>query len=216
MAQRGVIGTTALVLAGGPADELSAVTPGAPNKAFITIGGMTLLERTLRALRASASISRIVVVAPPHTHDRAEFALADECRRDGVLIRDSLRSGLHGLPPNAQILVSASDLPVLTAQSVDDYVMRAYETGADVTYGCVERKIHLAKYPQVPHTWAPLRDGTFCGTGFVTLRPRIWPSLERFIERLGQARKNPAAPGAAFRLGHSTSVRDQAADDSPS
>jgi hypothetical protein len=55
----------------------------------------------------------------------------------------------------------------------------------------LEKRVHLAKYPDVPHTWAPLRDGTFCGTGFVTIRPRVWPSLERFIEQLGHARKNP-------------------------
>jgi molybdopterin-guanine dinucleotide biosynthesis protein A len=191
MAERGIIGTTAIVLAGGPADDLSAKTPGAPNKAFVAIGGMALVERTLRGLKSSAAISRIIVVAPERVHGHPALALADEVRPDGERIRDSLRSGLAGLPPNTDVLVSTSDLPVLTAQSVDDYVMRAHEKDADLTYGCLEKRVHLAKYPDVPHTWAPLRDGTFCGTGFVTIRPRVWPSLERFIEQLGHARKNP-------------------------
>ena len=188
---RGVIGTTAVVLAGGPHDELAARTPGAPNKAFVAIDGVALVERTLRALRASASIDHIIAVAPPRVHGHPALALADECRADGSRISDSLRSGLAGLPLEYDVLVSTSDLPVLTAESVDDFVMRAHETGADMTYGCLEKSIHMAKYPQVPHTWAKLRDGTFCGTGFVTIRPRVFPSLERFIEDLGRARKNP-------------------------
>lgn len=191
MAQRGIIGTTAIVLAGGPQDALAAKTPGAPNKAFVAVGGTALVERTLRALRSSASIGRIIVVAPEKVHGHPALALANEFRPDGKRITDSLRNGLSGLPEASDVLVSTSDLPVLTAESVDDFIFRACEKDADLTYGCLEKRTHEAKYPHVPHTWARLRDGTFCGTGFVTIRPRVFPSLERFIEQLGHARKNP-------------------------
>lgn len=201
MAQRGVIGITAVVLAGGPQDELAARTPGAPNKAFVAIGGMALVERTLRSLRSSASIERIIVVAPPAVHGHPALALATECRPDGIKIRDSLRSGLANLPPDADVLVSTSDLPVLTARSIDDYVLRAIEKEADLTYGCIEKQTHLAKYPRVPHTWARLAGGTYCGTGFITIRPRIFPSLDRFIEQLGHARKNPLHLAKLFGWG---------------
>jgi molybdopterin-guanine dinucleotide biosynthesis protein A len=191
MAQRVVKPVTAIVLAGGPHDDLAAHTPGAPNKAFVEIAGVTLVERTLRALRAAPSVGKIIVVAPVQTRGLPALALADEVRPDGERIRDSLRSGLDGLPPDDDVLVSTSDLPVLTVESIEDYIAQARAKEADLTYGCVEKRVHLAKYPQVPHTWAPLRDGTYCGTGFITIRPRVFHSLERFIERLGQARKNP-------------------------
>ncbi len=198
MAQRGIIGMTAIVLAGGPRDELALRTPGAPNKAFLAIGGTALVERTLRALRSSSAVGRIIVVAPLSAQGHPALALADEFRPDGKRIRDSLRSGLAGLAPDQDVLVSTSDLPVLTPQSVDDFILRAVECDADLTYGCVEQRAHFRKYPGVPHTWARLRDGTFCGTGLVTIRPRIFPSLERFIERLGRARKNPLALARLF------------------
>lgn len=191
MAQTAVKPMNAIVLAGGPRDDVAAHTPGAPNKAFVEIAGVTLVERTLRALRAAPSVGRIVVVAPPETHALPALSLADEVRPDGERIRDSLRSGLAGLPPEEDVLVSTSDLPVLSVESIEDYIAQARSKNADLTYGCLEKRVHLAKYPQVPHTWAPLRDGTYCGTGFITIRPRVFPSLERFIERLGQARKNP-------------------------
>ncbi len=191
----------AVVLAGGPHDALAARTPGAPNKAFVEIAGVTLVERTLRALRASPSVGRIIAVAPPQMHGSSALAAADECRADGVRIRDSLRSGLTGLPPDEDVLVSTSDLPVLTVESVEDFISRAFHADADLTYGCLEKRVHEAKYPQVPHTWAPLRGGTYCGTGFVTIRPRVFPSLERFIEELGRARKNPLQLARLFGAG---------------
>ncbi len=188
----------AIVLAGGPHDELAAHTPGAPNKAFVEINGATLVERTLRALRDSAGVGRIVVVAPPSVHQSAALALADDVRADGVRIRDSLRSGLAGSDPDADLLISASDLPVLTPRAVDDYIARAEAANADLTYGCLEKATHLAAFPEAPHTWAHLRDGDYCGTGFITMKPRVWPALERVIERLGEARKNPLKLASLF------------------
>lgn len=188
----------AVVLAGGPHDELAATTPGAPNKAFVEINGVTLVERTLRALRRSARVDKIVVVAPTDAADSPALSLADEVRPDGVRISDSLRSGIAGFDPNADLLISASDLPVLTPEAVDDFIARAQTADADLTYGCIEQATHMAKFPEAPHTWARLKDGTYCGTGFITMRPRVWPALERVIERLGRARKNPVKLASLF------------------
>jgi GTP:adenosylcobinamide-phosphate guanylyltransferase len=181
----------AVVLAGGPADEVAKLQDGAPNKAFVRIGGRALVERVLYALRSSKAISRIVVVAPPATHASPALALADERRADGVHIRESLSNGLGGLPEAEPVLVATSDLPVITAASIDDFAQRALALDADIGYGCVEQSVHLAKYPQVPHTWARLADGTFCGAGLATIRPRIVAQLNQFIEELGAARKKP-------------------------
>jgi molybdopterin-guanine dinucleotide biosynthesis protein A len=190
--------TTAVVLAGGPADAVAALQPGAVNKAFVKVGGITLVERTLLALRRSSSVDRIVVVAPTATHNDPALTLADECRADGTRIRDSLRSGLSQLPGDNDVLVCASDLPVLSAIAVDDFVARARAANGDVGYGCVESQTHKAQFPEVPHTWARLRDGTYCGGGLITIKPRVLPSLERFIERLGAARKNPLHLASLF------------------
>jgi GTP:adenosylcobinamide-phosphate guanylyltransferase len=188
----------ALVLAGGPSDALAAHTPGAPNKAFVEIAGVPLVTRTLRALRDARSIERIVVVAPETPQARAALDLADEVRPDGRRIRDSLQNGIAGFPADRQILISTSDLPVLTGEAVDDFVQRLLRADADVAYGCLERRTHFARFPNVPHTWAPFKDGTFCGGGLMGMKPRAFASLSHFIERLGQARKNPLRLASLF------------------
>ncbi|HUN28524.1 MAG TPA: NTP transferase domain-containing protein [Alphaproteobacteria bacterium] len=189
---------TAVVLAGGAADEVAALEHGAINKAFVHVGGITLVERTLRALRSSSKIGRLIVVAPATAHDNPALALADDRREDGAKIRVSLRNGLRELPPDQIVLVSTSDLPILSGASVDDFIAHALAIDPDLGYGCVERRVHEATFPSVPHTWARLRDGTFCGGGLIAIKPRVLPALELFIERLGAARKNPLRLASLF------------------
>lgn len=179
------------MLAGGPLDDVARLQPGAPNKAFVDIAGRTLVGRVLSALRGSAAVGRIVVVAPPSERDHPDLRLADELRPDGARITESLRNGLDGFAPDACVLIAASDLPVLTVPAVDDFIGRLRALDADVVYGCVERGVHMRRYPDVPHTWARMRDGTFCGGGVFSIKPRAMPFLERFIEQLGAARKHP-------------------------
>jgi molybdopterin-guanine dinucleotide biosynthesis protein A len=190
--------TTAIVLAGGPPDEVARTQPEAANKAFVRVGGLTLVERTLRPLKASSKVDRIIVVTPAAVHGDPAIALADERRADGVKIRISLRNGLAGLPPDELAIVVASDLPILTTAAVDDFIARATELNPDIGYGCLEKSVHMARFPQVPHTWARLRDGTFCGGGLIAIKPRVMPHLERVIERLGHARKNPLRLASLF------------------
>jgi len=182
---------TTVVLAGGPADEVSGLQPDAVNKAFVEVKGKALVARTLEALRASQSIGKLVVVAPAEMHGSEALTLADKLRPAGVHIRESLASGLAGLPPDEPVLISASDLPMLSIACIDEFVAGARHCDADLAYAILERRLHMARFPDVPHTWAHLRDGSYCGGGFVALKPRIFPSLARFIERLGAARKNP-------------------------
>ena len=189
---------TTIVLAGGPPDAVAALQPGAPNKAFVEIAGKPLVQRTLEALRASPAVGKLIVVAPAAAHDSAALALADEKRPDGTRIRDSLASGLRGLDPAADVLISASDLPVLTTLCIESFLTDARALDAELTYAILERGAHLRQFPQVPHTWAHMRDGTYCGGGFITIRPRVYPLLAEFIERLGAARKNPLRLASLF------------------
>jgi GTP:adenosylcobinamide-phosphate guanylyltransferase len=188
----------AIVLAGGPHDDVARLQPGAPNKAFVDIAGVTLVGRVLVALRGSGQVRRIVVVAPPAMSEHSDLAPADELRPDGERITESLHNGFRGFRDDAMALVVASDLPVLTPVVVEDFVGRLHVNDADIDYGCVEKSVHMRRFPEVPHTWARMRDGTFCGGGMFGMKPRVLPLLERFIERLGAARKHPLKLASFF------------------
>ncbi len=165
------------------------------------IGDATLVERTLRAVRDVPRIERIVVVAPPSTGGDRALALADERRPDGAHMIESLRSGLAGFPPDEALLVTASDLPVLTRASLDEVIDSGLTRDLDLGYTCLERRYHEARYPQFPHTWARMREGQFCGGGAVILKPRVLPQLATLLDRLGAARKAPLRLAAVFGWG---------------
>ena len=79
----------AVLLAGGPLDDVARLQPGAPNKAFVDIGGRTLAGRVLIALRGSPSVGRIVVVAPPSTWGHDDLRAADDRgQREDQRLRD--------------------------------------------------------------------------------------------------------------------------------
>jgi GTP:adenosylcobinamide-phosphate guanylyltransferase len=181
----------AIVLGGGPVDAVARLAPGVPNKCFVEIGGRTMISRVLSALREAPSIGRIVVVAPLALRAHPSLAQADDVRADGKRVTDSLRSGLEGLAPERDVLIVAADLPVLNGTATENFIEGVRARNADVVYGCVEKRVHVARFPEVPHTWARLRDGTFCGGGLASIKPRSFRLLERFLEQLGAARKLP-------------------------
>jgi len=188
----------AIVLAGGARDEVAALDASAPNKAFVAIAGRTLVERTIDALRSVPSIERVIVVAPAAAAKHPALHAADEWRESGERIADSLRAGLDGLPAEETVLVAASDLPILSRAAVEDFLDAEAAQGADIAYACVERRVHEARYAEVPHTWAHLRDGDYCGGGVIAMRPRAFRALEGFLDRLGKARKNPLRLASIF------------------
>lgn len=188
----------AVVLAGGPPDAVAALEPGAPNKAFVTIGGVALVTRTIAGLRASSRIDRIVAVAPASAAADPALAAASEVRGDGPRMIDSLRSGMEGFTEDALIVVAAADLPALDAAAVDEFVDAALARDLDIAYACVERHYHDAAFAAFPHTWARMRDGQFCGGGLAALRPRAMPALASVLDALGTARKSPLRLAGIF------------------
>lgn len=188
----------AVVLAGGPPDAVAALEPGAPNKAFVPIGGVALVARTIAGLRASSRIDRIVAVAPAAAAAHPALAGASEVRSDGPRILGSLRSGLQGFTEDALVVVTAADLPALDAPAVDEFVDAALARDLDLAYACLERRYHVAAYAEFPHTWARMREGRFCGGGMVALRPRVLPRLGVLLDELGGARKSPLRLASLF------------------
>jgi GTP:adenosylcobinamide-phosphate guanylyltransferase len=188
----------AIVLAGGPPDAVSRMFAGLPNKAFTPIDGVPLVARVIAALRAAPGIARITVVAPTAAHGDAALAGADECRNDGARMIESLESGLAGLPPDAPVLVAASDLPLLNPAAVGEFLERSRERDLDLAYAIVHQRDHAAAYPAVPHTWAKMAEGRFCGGGVVALKPRVLAALRAILDDLGAARKSPLRLAALF------------------
>ncbi len=188
----------AVVLAGGAPDAVSAMKRDAPNKAFVSVGGVPLVQRTIEALRTSAHVTHIIAVAPPATFTSDALAGADVCRPDGARMIESLTSGLTGQPPDEQVLIAASDLPILSQAAIDEFVDEAARRDLDIAYPIVSQRLSDAQFPRVRHTWATMFEGRYCGGGLVILRPRVLDALRTVLDDLGAARKSPLRLAALF------------------
>jgi GTP:adenosylcobinamide-phosphate guanylyltransferase len=193
----------AVALAGGLLEEdFSGAGYDVANKAYLRIGGSTMLERVLGALRGSSSIGVIRCVTAPGAF-AAEFgsrgpSLCDDVVRAGSDVIDSLLAGFEGLPADAMTVVAATDIPLLTPSAVDSFAMAAAATPCDVGYGFVRRGPHELSYPQVRHTWVRLREGTFCGGGISVIRAGSAPRIASTLRDFAAARKSPVRLASLF------------------
>lgn len=189
---------TVVALAGGSLErDFRDAGYSVANKAYLEVDGELMLERVLRAYRQAHSIGRIRVVTQPAAFSGAfgarGFELCDEIIVPGSGLIDSMLAGFEGLAPDQHVLVSATDVPLLTSAAVDAFAqrVRADAADADIGYGFVSRRAHDAKYPQVRHTWVRLREGVFCGGGISMLRAGAAAQAADLLRRVAALRKSP-------------------------
>lgn len=200
---------TVVALAGGALEaDFRRAGFSVPNKAYLPVAGELMLVRVLRALRSASHVGQIRCVTQPRALAGVPEAraLCDAVVASGTDLIGSVVAGLAGCGDDEQVLVCATDLPLLTAEAVDGFAALAATTPCDVGYGFVPRTAHDARYPGIRHTWVRLREGTFCGGGISVMRAGAAKQIQEALRRFTDARKSPAkmaalfSPGLAFRL----------------
>jgi hypothetical protein len=183
----GGVALNAVVLGGGR-DDPFAQAFGVPVKSLIPIQGAPMAAYVLRALRDSGRVGRIVYVGPTSPALEGLFDLNVQDR--GTML-ENLELGLAALPASERVLVATADVPLLTAESVRDLLMR--DPGAGLVYPIIPMTISEARFPGGKRTAARAREGRFTGGNLFLLEPRL---VTQFMPRLKQAirhRKNPLA-----------------------
>ncbi len=181
----------AIILAGAPnSGPLREISP-AQYEAEIRIAGKPMLDYVLAALQQVPAIDRIVVVG-------AETALSPELRggpvtviSPGQSLIDSLTNGLNAISGDQPVLVSTSDIPLLTREAVEDFLDRCRKLDADIYYSCVAKELNEAKYPGVRRTYVKLAEGTFTGGNLALIRPRAARQSQALLQKAASLRKKP-------------------------
>jgi 2-C-methyl-D-erythritol 4-phosphate cytidylyltransferase len=97
------VSTVAVVPAAGSGDRLGAGRP----KAFVHLGGSTLLERTLAGLHDSGAVDGVVVAVPPDRTDEAKLILGGDAVvvAGGPTRTESVRRALAAVGQPDMVLV---------------------------------------------------------------------------------------------------------------
>ncbi len=185
----------AVLLAGGKLKDLPTEDTAVPGKGLLPIGDTPLAALTLKALVKSPRIKRIILVSPvKETELKGEtWAGIDKVVPAQEHLIDSFKIGLEAVENREHpAMVVCGDLPFVTAQAVTDCVEQCRKRpGYSVWYLYLRREVSEQAYPNIPHTWGKLKEGYFCGTGFMLARPSCLDKVYPILTAMTKARKNP-------------------------
>jgi GTP:adenosylcobinamide-phosphate guanylyltransferase len=188
----------AIVTAGGLIEGEFCQQAGTAIKAMVQVGGRTLLERTLDALRGSGSIAHIALIAPDEVRGSDEAARVDHfitAHQSGVV---NILAGLDHFQNDGHVVLCASDLPFISAAAIKDFLTRCPE-GSAICYPVFEKKeIGRELMPGIP-SFIRLKDGEFTGGSLFRLQVSLCRERISQIGKSFNARKSPL--GMARLLG---------------
>jgi len=154
--------TDALILAGAPAGPELNPDDGEISRAMVDIAGKTMLQRVVDALRASNAIGRIAAVG------KVEADGLDLVVPPGGDMVTNIKLGTDALKAESHVLIVCGDIPLLTPESVDDFVGRALSHRVDLAVPIITRESCAERYPGMARTYLTTADGVFT-LGNITL-----------------------------------------------
>jgi len=183
----------AVVLAGARCKGSLLETTRQPYKALVRVGGKTLLEHCLDALRQCQTVDNAVVVGPAEC--RSLVATAGPrfswlpC---GETLLDNLLAGAQAVGgAGDMILACAADAPLMGPAEIDRVVSRSVATYKAFLYPIVSKEVSEAAFPGCTRTYARLRDGSFTGGNLMLVSRRLLLANAARISAAFAARKKP-------------------------
>lgn len=191
----------AIVPAGGTIDAEFAQLVGTQEKALIEIGGRSILQAVVQALRDSGRIRNIVVVGSSSVREQVS-SLGVECIEPGDSGPENIFRGFDKLqqlaPKVEQALIVTCDLPFVSGESVASY-LDLCPPDRDICVPVIDREAFEAAYPGTTSTFVQTKDGTFTIGGMFLMSARKLPQLRQSIEQIFAKRKSKI--GMAMLIG---------------
>lgn len=220
----------ALVLAGAPNRGPLAQVSDQPYEALIEIHGRPMIAYVLDALRQAPSVGRIGIVGPVAELEAAlkmqgerliapVGGLLDNLEHGARVLgaggeggndTPSLAAGTGAGPRGAgnRLLVVTSDIPLVTAAAIEDFLERCRRREAvagagalDAFYPMVSRQNSESRFPGQRRTYVRLRSGSYTGGNCVLLSPAVLLKQRELFDQAVALRKDPVRMARLLGLG---------------
>jgi len=198
----------AVVLAGGVDRGEIAAHTGVVHRPLLEVGGRPIIQSELAALRGAGEIGRVVLVAPAAVQAAVSEAAVDVRVDAGDSFLGNVVSGVEALGGAAtgtvgdkRVLLLTGDLPLITAEALNDLVAQSLAARADACYPIIPKESCERRFPGGRRTYVRLREGTFTGGNGAVVTRGFVETRKDLIGRLYAARKNPVKLAAMFGLG---------------
>lgn len=157
-------------------------------KALLNVGGRTLLETVLEAVRAAGLAERTIIVGNAelqHCLNRPHETLVPELSE----AHENLIAGLKAAKEYSRALYLTSDLPFVTAEAIQRFV-DACPPDVQLCYAIARREEFDARFPGSANTYARLRDGEFVAGCAMMVQPAALLARAEWIRQVAQRRKS--------------------------
>ncbi|MEJ5309333.1 MAG: nucleotidyltransferase family protein [Anaerolineae bacterium] len=193
-----------ILMAGGvPQEEdlLYEYTQGQP-KALLDVAGKPMVQWVLDALDAAPSVGDIVVVGLADTGAVTSPKIACYLPDQGSMLKNILGGidwVLERNPQALQVLISSSDIPLLTGAMVERLLAQCADQAVDVYHTVVSREKMEQRFPGSRRSYVRFSDGDFAAGDIHVVAPYIGYKHQDLWDDLLDSRKN--ALKQAARLG---------------
>lgn len=182
----------AIVLAGAPNSGKLKEVDEAPFEALVAICGRPMIAYVVRALQEAQYVDDFVLVGPGKELRESLGTDIPIAEPKGSIVKNILR-GLELLPDDKPILLTASDVPMVTGRILDGFLEAcdARSPKADLYYPIVEKRFCEEKFPGTKRLYIHTKDGTFTGGNIGVMTPAAIRKSAPTADALIEARKSP-------------------------
>lgn len=188
----------AIVLAG---EKRSESGKNLENKALLKIKDKYMIDYVIDTVNNVKSIDKIAVVGFKEELSKAIGHKVDYIIEGTDSIVENIIKALECFPGEKEMLVLTCDIPMITVEALEHFILEAKESKADLCYSIIDKRVNDEKYPEVKRTYAKLWDGQFTGGNVFYFNPRIKDKIKDFVAEVLEYRKNPAKMAGILGFG---------------
>lgn len=197
---------SAVVTAGGFASQRLQKVIGTYNKSLARLGGKTLLDRSLDAIKSSG-IKRVAVVGDQQVRAIASAHELNPIVADrGSSPVMSAMSGVNALSPEGPILFVPADAPFMTGEHIRDCCSRigTHTSRVDqwLCVGVCSREQVEFELPRAPFKYVKLAEGEFATSSLYAATFGAVRRATDILDQLSKDRKSQFAIARRFGFGN--------------
>jgi GTP:adenosylcobinamide-phosphate guanylyltransferase len=173
-------------------DPLHEYTQGCP-KALIPIAGKPMISYVVGSLGRSNYIQSIIVAGLSHSCNPVDVNGVTYLPDSGSIIKNyeaGMRHAQQICPDLDAVLLCSADIPTITPEIVDEFIMLCLETNHDLYYAIVERSLMELRFPGSGRSYVHLKEGAYAGGDILLVKPGLVLENDTLWHSLESARKN--------------------------
>lgn len=191
---------SAVVLGGRRNDGKLREVSQAQWESLIEINGRPMVGYVLEALRGCRRVEHIALVGPAEASAMAAAHSAQLVPPSETLM-DALTSAAAVLPPDRMMLVTTSDIPLVQADDIEEFLKLCDARDGQFYYSIVPKAVVDTQCPGSRRTYYPTDHGPVTGGNAMLVHPDVLEPFRAKAEFVYRHRKNPVAMGLALGFG---------------